>query len=102
MTRRRVVNGQTYILTRRGWRLVFNGCIRTRRGWRKLRQRPRSPKPTPTHDKEQPEQIAALTIFETGVMTDPPQCRRFGRYDALRNPARMDDPTTAGTAEKQG
>ena len=39
MIRRRVHQGQAYILTRRGWRAVRNGYILTRKGWRKLRQR---------------------------------------------------------------
>ena len=40
MKRRRVVNGQVFLWTRRGWRLVKDGYIRTRRGWRKMRARP--------------------------------------------------------------
>ena len=39
MIRRRVHQGQAYILTRAGWRAVRDGYILTRKGWRKLRRR---------------------------------------------------------------
>ncbi len=40
MEKRRVVDGRVFIWTRRGWRQVLNGCIKTRRGWRVMRRRP--------------------------------------------------------------
>ena len=32
MTKRRIVNGLVYVWTRRGWRQVKDGCIRTLEG----------------------------------------------------------------------
>ena len=62
MTRRRVVNGQVFLWTRRGWRLVKDGYIRTRRGWRKMRARPgrrRVPAAIPTIEPTQPASAQA-------------------------------------------
>ena len=61
MSKRRVVGGQTYIWTRRGWRLVKDGMIRTRRGWRKMRRRAVTLKPAVTPD------IAAVEIRDTAA-----------------------------------
>ncbi len=44
--KRRVLDGEVYLWTRRGWRLVRDGMIRTRRGWRKMRQPSRRTSPT--------------------------------------------------------
>jgi hypothetical protein len=38
MTKRRIVNGMVFVWTRRGWRQVLNGHIRTRKGWRLMRR----------------------------------------------------------------
>jgi len=78
MSKRRVVNGHIYIWTRRGWRLVMNGHIRTRKGWRKMRRRLGS--------RRQPA-AAPITAPDSAVTapTTPSTSRQwFGRYDALR------------------
>jgi hypothetical protein len=65
MIRRRVINGQTYVLTRRGWRLVMNGYIRTRKGWRKLRRQPSR--------RQQPAPITATTEIAATAVPEPPR-----------------------------
>lgn len=79
MNRRRVVNGQVFIWTRRGWRLVLNGYIRTRKGWRKMRRRP-------TGTRRQP---AAVPVIEqpapiTTPSAAPSRQQKPGKYDTLR------------------
>ena len=38
MSKRQIVDGEVYLWTRKGWRLVRDGMIRTRRGWRQMRR----------------------------------------------------------------
>jgi hypothetical protein len=89
MIRRRIVQGQVYVLTRRGWRLVLNGYIRTRKGWRKLRPRPgRRKQPAASPATEPPAPIAAPAITDPAPPDmQPPPRPCFGRYAALRAPA---------------
>jgi hypothetical protein len=76
MIRRRVVQGQVFILTRRGWRLVLNGYIRTRKGWRRMRRRPgrrRAPAVLPITDPVPPAVL-------------PSRDQWPGKYAALQAP----------------
>lgn len=52
--RRRVVNGKTFILTKKGkWRLIANGMMLTKKGWKPLlsKSRPKTLNGPPIIDK---------------------------------------------------
>jgi hypothetical protein len=83
MSKRRVVGGQTYIWTRRGWRLVKDGMIRTRRGWRKMRRRAVTLKPAVTPD------IAAVEIRDTAAARTSRSIPEFSEGRTLALPAAM-------------
>jgi hypothetical protein len=68
MTKRRIVNGLVFVWTRRGWRQVKDGCIRTRKGWRLMRRGRQKPK------------VAGESASEPEPMIH--QWR--GKYDVLR------------------
>lgn len=84
MIRRRVIAGQTYIMTRRGWRMVKDGMIRTRKGWRLMRKSVRGKKRATTSETMKPEQIETQEAPETETQRAGDSGRIFGRYDALR------------------
>lgn len=70
-SKRRIVDGEVYVWTRRGWRLVRDGMIRTRRGWRVMQRR----------------RIAKRAAPEVVKLALPDLLRhssRSGRYDILR------------------
>jgi hypothetical protein len=74
MNRRHVVNGQVFIWTRRGWRMVLNGYIRTRKGWRLMRRRPgRAHQVGEAPASEQAETVAPAAKIQW-----------HGKYDVLR------------------
>ena len=84
MTRRRVIAGQTYIMTRRGWRMVKDGMIRTRKGWRLMRKHVRGKKGAATSDSMKPAPIEVQESPETEAGRAGEPGRISGRYDALR------------------
>jgi hypothetical protein len=107
MSKRRVVNGHIYIWTRRGWRLVMNGHIRTRKGWRKMRRPPEcrrqsaaAPITVPASDRtggygdtghpeltrHEPTQreILLRDTLERQETATSAHRQSFGRYDVLR------------------
>ena len=84
-SKRRIANGEVYIWTRRGWRLVRNGFIRTRRGWRKQRKPPQGTRskqtPSPLSDP-QPITVPAMPVAETRSH----HRQWFGKYATLEMP----------------
>ena len=80
--KRRVLDGEVYIWTRRGWRLVRDGMIRTRRGWRKMRQQPRGPGPTPKPSP--PQATAPITDPIPPTEAAPSRSQWHGKYAVLR------------------
>lgn len=80
--KRRIVDGEVYLWTRRGWRLVRDGMIRTRRGWRKMRQRPRGTRPT---SKPSPTAATSPPTDPTQpIESAPPRRQWHGKYAALQ------------------
>jgi len=85
MSKRRVVNGQTYIWTRRGWRQVKDGIIQTRRGWRKMRRQAGALKPAVTpktaaaeiDDMESVRAGSSIPEFHEGRTLALPLAMRF-------------------------
>lgn len=100
MTGRRVHNGQVYVWTRRGWRLVRDGYIRTRRGWRKLRRRPgRGWNPAAASTYGAPSPTTATTTEAPAAAMPGRQPRRWpGKYDVLR----VEEEATAAHARQAG
>jgi len=85
MTGRRIHNGQVYVWTRRGWRLVRDGYIRTRKGWRRMRRRPgRRPQPAAAPPTEQFPPITATTGAPARLSPEPAHGQWVGKYEALR------------------
>lgn len=80
--KRQIVDGEVYLWTRRGWRLVRDGMIRTRRGWRKMRQRPRRTRPT--SKPSPPPAIPPITDPTQPIEAAPPRRQWHGKYAVLR------------------
>lgn len=73
-SKRQIVDGELYLWTRRGWRLVRDGMIRTRRGWRPMQRRRRIERPAVSASPNSPA---------PEPVCHPP--RGAGRYDVLRD-----------------
>ena len=72
MSKRRVINGEVYIWTRRGGRAVRDGYMLTRKGWRRMRPRSGRARPLAAMPEAGPAVIADPAVPSV-VTADPAQ-----------------------------